>query len=797
MTLTRGVRLGAYEISELIGVGGMGEVYRARDTKLERDVAIKVLPDAQRLDPDALRRFEREALLLASLNHPNIATLHGLETEGHSQALVMELVEGETLEQRIARSAQGQGLPQNEALEIALQIAGALEAAHERGIVHRDLKPANIKIRPDGTIKVLDFGIAKALAAQALERSHGTVARTPGTLLGTPSYMSPEQASGNPVDRRADIWAFGCVLYEMLTGQKAFDGESDSRVLARVIEREPDWSQLPAGLPLGILVLLQRCLEKDPRKRRRDSGDVRLDLEQALAEPHREHRPKDSSSRERIWIGVAGGLGLAVIGLLLGDAGSDRRTSAPTVVRFSVAPPSGGRLVTPLFSGNAAPVGGTISPDGRTLAFTATDASGVVKLWVRSLDAVEARALPETDDAALPFWSPDNESLGFFAQGKLKRIDVDGGPPQALADVERGQGGTWNSRGIILYSRGLSSALSQVSALGDAPVSATTLTERELAHRFPHFLPDGEHFIYYTEGVRPEDSGLYISALGGGNGGRLLITADSGAVYAPPDQLLYARQGTLLAQRFDLEKLELVGEPVRLVQSVPFEGSAPAFSASATAVLSYRSGADDSAAQQLAWVDRSGRVLETVGPPGPYRGIDVSPDGGRIATHSHVDSGGDIVVFEPRGTTTRITFDPTLDHASPIWSPNGRRIAFGSLRDGKWGIHTVDGNGAGDEQLLTEAETSDDSGCVVGGRRKNRLLGLRPRDGLRSVDCRAFRCRADTHALAAHAVLRGSFPSLARWQMGRIRVVAIRPSRSVRTAVSVRRGILASVDERR
>ncbi len=709
MALAPGDRFGPYEVVALVGVGGMGEVYRARDTRLHRDVALKILPEERRLDGDALLRFEREARLLASLNHPSIATLHGVETAAGVHALVMELVEGDGLDDRLARvPRKTAGLPLHDALQIARQIADALEAAHERGVVHRDLKPANIKIRPDGTVKILDFGIAKVFESEASGHRGTTVAVTqmPGAIIGTPSYMSPEQARGGAVDQRTDVWALGCVLYEMLTGQRAFDGSTSAEILARVIEREPDWSKLPSALPTDVRVLLELCLAKDPKKRRRDVGDVRLDLDRALARPASAPTAADSRAvrRARLWMTAAAALGLATIALLVVRPYSAAApTSAAEHVRFSVLAPENGHFTTSLTAGSGAPVGGTISPNGRTLAFTARGASGVIMLWLRSLDSLDAHALPGTEDAALPFWSPDGKAIAFFANGKLKRIDIAGDSTAILCSVERGQGGTWNRNGVIVFSRNLRSGLSRVSAAGGEPVPVAELGEGEHAYRFPYFLPDGEHFLYYVEGTRPEDSGVFVRSLRSDMGQRLLA-ADSAAIYVQSGHLLFVRRGTLFAQRFDAAKLTLSGDPARVAQSVPTEGSAPAFSASDTGVMSYRSGPADSDAQQFAWFDRAGKLLGAVGPIGTYRGMDLSPDGTRIAAHDHRGDGGDIWVIEPRGTATRLTSDPTQDNQSPIWSPDGRWIAFGSLRNGRWGLYRKSSDGNGDEELILESQ---------------------------------------------------------------------------------------------
>jgi eukaryotic-like serine/threonine-protein kinase len=703
MALAAGHRLGSYEVLELIGAGGMGEVYRARDTRLHRDVALKVLPDARRLDSEALQRFEREARLLASLNHPNIATLHGLETADGVQALVMELVDGETLEDRLVR-ATGRSLPLGEALHVAKQMADALDAAHERGVVHRDLKPANVKIRSDGTVKVLDFGIAKVFDVQAAGSGGATLGVTvmQAAIVGTPSYMSPEQASGGTIDRRADIWAFGCVLYEMLAGERAFEGDTASSTLARVLEREPDWSKLPASVPRGLRVLLQQCLEKNPRKRRRDCGDVKLDLEQVLAEPQLE--AARASPRARIWQLTAAVLALATVGLLALQGYPRGTPLAPPAVRFAVSAPPGGTFATSLFSGSGAPVGGNLSPDGRRLAFTARDAGGIIQLYVRELDSLDARALPGTQDAALPFWSPDSDAIAFFTSGELKRIDVDGDdPPQTLCSVARGQGGAWSPSGTIVFAANLRSGLRRVSATGGECDELIQLASGELAHRFPHFLADGEHFIYHVNAAQPAEAGIFIAALGAPVGRRLLA-ADS-AVFAPPQHVLFVRQGTLFAQRFDATVLGLVGEPTPLAQDVSAEGSAPAFSASGTGALSYRTGPADSDEQQLAWFDRTGTRLSIVGSPRTYRGVDLSPDGTRIAAHDHRGNGGDIWIVEPEGTTTRVTFDEAQDNSSPIWSPDGKRVAFGSLQNGQWGLYAAASNGESRAELLFESAT--------------------------------------------------------------------------------------------
>jgi Tol biopolymer transport system component len=725
-----GQRVGAFEVMALLGAGGMGEVYRARDTRLRRDVAIKILSSAFRDDPVRVARFEREARVLASLNHPHIGAVYGVEGAAGQPSLVMELVEGEDLAARLARGA----LPVREALEVASQICDALEAAHAQHIVHRDLKPANVRRRPDGTVKVIDFGLAKPVALDG-SSSESAAARTMiGTIAGTPAYMSPEQARGEAAESQSDIWSFGGVLYEMLTGVPAFARETTADTLAKVLEAQPDYSRLPSAVPRSIRQLIRRCLEKDRRRRLRHIGDARVEIEDALAamagvsvEMHSEIvdvRPeivesgflgRRSAEREGgsrtaqghetrhadrwRWPAVAlGVIAAALLGLLVHER---FRADPRGVTRFAVHPPPGGEFQTPVIAGAAASVGGTVSPDGRALAFTATDASGKIVLWLRPIDAIDARALPDTEGAALPFWSPDSRSLAFFGDGKLKRIDIADGTLQDLCNVGRGVGGTWNRDGVIVFAAGLGSGLSRVAASGGDPQAVTTLGVDERSHRFPSFLPDGRRFLFYIDARTPERAGVFVADLDGSNR-RRIIAADSAALYGS-GRLLFVRQRTLFAQAFDAESLRLSGDPTALAERVPSEGASVAFSVSEGDVLSYRvgGGVQD---QQFAWFDRTGRLIETVGLPGAYRGMDLSPDGARIAVHRHEGAGGDIWVLEPGGATTRVTFDPAQDNSSPIWSPDGKRLAFASLRDGRWGIYHKPAAATDGETRLVESE---------------------------------------------------------------------------------------------
>jgi serine/threonine protein kinase len=495
-TLASGTRLGSYQIDTVIGTGGMGEVYRARDTKLGRDVALKVLPAIFENDRDRIARLEREATLLASLNQSNIAHIYGLEESNGTRALVMELVEGETLADRILRGA----IPLKEALPIARQICEALEAAHEHGIIHRDLKPANIKVRSDGTVKVLDFGLAKAIDPSdpgGIQNSPTMTATGRGVILGTAAYMSPEQAAGSAIDKRSDIWALGVVLLEMLTGTCAFAGDTVSHVLASVIKDQPDFSRLPSDTPASIRRLLRRCLEKDRKHRLADAADVRLEIEDALTSPAEPRVPAPSRRLTFVLLSVIAAI---LIVVLLGVLATIRQrgvSDAPLpLMRVEISTPT-------------IPTAFALSPDGRYLAFVGTS-GGPQRLWLRPLGTTEASPLPGTEDADSAFWSPNSRSIGFFAGGKLRRVDIDGAPPRDITDAAA-YGASWDADGTILFTPTINSPLSRVSASGGQPVAVTRLDPpRQMTHRYPHFLPDGRHFLFVVGGTQ---QGLYLGLL--------------------------------------------------------------------------------------------------------------------------------------------------------------------------------------------------------------------------------------------------------------------------------------------
>ncbi|MBI3049381.1 MAG: serine/threonine-protein kinase [Acidobacteria bacterium] len=702
MALAAGSRIGPYEIQAVLGAGGMGEVYRARDTKLDRDVAIKILPEAFARDPDRVARFEREAKTLASLNHPNIGAIYGLEegsgvvASGFSRtdvvrAIVMELVEGLTLAERIAQGP----IPVEEVLPIARQIADALEAAHEHGVVHRDLKPGNIKVTVDGKVKVLDFGLAKlvgpaeaghyapsgGLTASPTLSVQATVA---GVILGTAAYMSPEQARGKPVDRRADIWAFGCVLYEMLTGKQAFAaGETVSDAIAAILKNEPDWSALPAETPAAVRMLLRRCLQKDPQKRLPHIGAARIELEEGEHAPAEATRAADgrASARRRERLMWAAALVGVVVIAAVAIAWALRPAPSPPEMRVEINTPPTNDLVSH-----------AISPDGQRLVFVAPDA-GQPKLWLRSLDSTTVQPLPGTEAALYPFWSPDSRSVAFFAGGALKRLEPGGGPPQTLAAAPAARGGTWGEGGAILFAATSGGPLLRTSATGGEVVPVTTLADGQVAHRFPQFLPGGRRFLFYATGTE-NVAGIHLGSIDRAEMTRV-TPADSAGRYLHPGWLVFSRQGTLLARRFDPTRGELVGDPRHVADAVVQDvvQAIGAFSVSTTGTLTYRIGG--TAGRQLTWFDRSGKIVGTLGPAdNTLDEAALSPDGRRVAVRRTVQDNSDIWLIDSV-RTTRFTFDRNVE-LYPLWSPDGSRLVFTRMPS----LYVKSSSGAGTDELL-------------------------------------------------------------------------------------------------
>lgn len=707
MTLQSGTHLGLYEIVAPLGAGGMGEVYRARDGKLGREVALKLLPDGLAHDPERLARLEREARLLASLNHPKIGAIYGLEESNGTRFLVLELVAGETLDERIRAGA----LPILESLEICRQIAEALEAAHDKGIIHRDLKPSNIKVTAEGSVKVLDFGLAKAFAA---DESSANISLSPtitqksladGVIMGTAAYMSPEQARGKPLDRRTDIWSFGCVVYECLTGQLAFGGETISDVIARILEREPNLNELPPATPNRIHVLLRRCLQKDRSHRLQHIGDARVEIEECLSDPAPLalanvsvlQAPQGRKRELYAWLTAALFFVVAAILALTyafrAPAVHPERVSFPIIVPDKTA-----------FSGYLA-----LSPDGRRVAFVCFS-EGRNLLWVRTLDSVQAQPLAGTDGAFLPFWSPDNRFIGFFANGKLKKVEVSGGSPQTLCDVTGDpRGGAWNKKETILFAPSYQDAIFQVSSAG-GPVTAVTKldpSQQHTSHRFPVFFPDGRRFLYWARSMKQENSGLYAGSLDSQDAIRLVATDASGS-YAAPGYLLFLRDRTLLAQPFDASELKFKGDSFPLADDVARFGEVgptgyACFSASENGSLVYWSGGV--LATQPTWFDRGGKAQGTLGHPGDYSDFSLSPDEKRLS-FGRTDPKtmtGDIWNLElARGVPSRFTFHPAVD-VQPLWSPDGSRIVFGSNRDGPFSLYQKLSHGAGNDELLLKS----------------------------------------------------------------------------------------------
>ncbi len=694
MALTPGTRLGPYEILSPLGAGGMGEVYRARDTKLNRDVALKIVPDAFASDPDRMARFTREAQTLAALNHPNIAHIHGLEESGRVRALVMELVEGEDLAQRLVRGP----IPLDEALPIARQIAEALEAAHERGIIHRDLKPANIKVRDDGAVKVLDFGLAKAIDPAGA--SGVNVANSPtltayatalGMIMGTAAYMAPEQAKGKPVDKRADIWAFGVVLYEMLTGRRAFEGEDVSSILAAVIQSEPRWDSVPAN----VRRLLQSCLEKDPRRRLRDIGDVWKLLDDGPAARSRTGTPG--------WIAAGLLAVVAAMALWAPWRGASPPTAQPLVrldvdlgPDVSLAP-----LVGPTFSTVV------ISPDGTRLVYVGSVSGGPFRLLTRRLDQPKAAELPGTEGAMNPFFSPDGRWVGFWSGKAISKVPVDGGGAVLLGELATMTGGHWDDDGNLVIGTGPSSTgvLRMPSTEGLA-TPMLELASGELFHVDPQILPGGKALLFQAIRTPPSQDNSSVDVVSIADRHRKTLVRGVGSPrYLLSGHLVYTNKSTMFAVPFDLERLETRGTAVAVLDDVAYDAFQQAqFDVSQRGTLVYRrrsGGASSSATVQ--WLDPTGKQVPLLAKPGAYVGTPrVSPDGKRIAIAIKDGANQDIWVYEPqRDAMTRLTFGGPI-FANPVWSRDGRYVVFGSFGGG---VFWSRADGAGRPQVLMSSQS--------------------------------------------------------------------------------------------
>jgi serine/threonine protein kinase/dipeptidyl aminopeptidase/acylaminoacyl peptidase len=704
--LTTPSRIGAYQIEALLGVGGMGEVYRAHDLRLGRQVAIKILPPLFARDTERVARFAREAQVLAALNHSNIAAIFGCEPPLAStspsaeqplpgpQALVLELVEGPTLAERLVPGP----LSVEESLAIAGQIADALAAAHDAGIVHRDLKPANVKVRADGTVKVLDFGLAKIIEPGRTGVSAGAESplvttpaqRAAGLMLGTAAYMSPEQAKGKPADRRSDIWAFGCVLYEMLAGVRAFPGDDVSDTIAAVLTARPDWNALPADTPATVRRVLHRCLEREPGRRYQAISDAKLDLLEREAVLTAAPPRGVGRSRERVaWIVV-----IAALAAGLGYVATRTSSVRAPVVRFSIEPPEGGQFGS-IGGTTGSNSGATVSPDGTKLAFTATDTSGRSGLWLRPLDAAAPRLIPGTDDAYFPFWSPDGRWLGFFAGGKLKRVDVVTGATRVIADAAPGRGASWGARDVIVFGYGNPTRLARVAPDGSGFADVATDNGPVDVRRqplWPQFLPDGRHFIYFSVHDDPQ---LMVGSIEAGFTPRVLVRSDTAGLVTRSGFLFFARDRVLLQQRLDLNRLEVVGEPAPLNEDVLFnlEAGLADFAVSPAGVLVYQS--ERGGRNQFAWVDRTGSQVATVGAPGRYRTFALSPDERHLVYDDLTTTDLWILDLERR-TSSRLTTTPGYE-TSPVWIDD-TRVAYRK----NTGIFEKNVSGTSDERRVSD-----------------------------------------------------------------------------------------------
>jgi eukaryotic-like serine/threonine-protein kinase len=702
MPLSAGTRLGPYEIIAPLGAGGMGEVYRARDTRLERTVAVKVLPSHLSSSAELRERFEREAKAISQLSHPHICALYDVNREGETEYLVMEYLEGETLSDRLVKGP----LPFDQVLRYGLEIADALDKAHRQGIVHRDLKPGNVMITKSG-VKLLDFGLAKAVetggrssgaSLTALPTQNVKELTSEGTILGTFQYMAPEQLEGREADGRTDIFAFGAVLYEMATGRKAFSGTSQASLISSIMKDEPaPISAIAPMTPATLDRVVKTCLAKDPEDRFQTAHDAKLQLQWIAEGGSLAGLPAPVAlrrkNRERLAWSIAAFLAVLAAAA---TAGYVRRAPAPPrSIRFEIATPEEILSIdTP-----------RISPDGRYLAFNATDSSGKTRIWVRALNALSAQPLAGTDGTKRPFWSPDSRFLGFFAEGKLKKIEVTGGPAQKICDAPTGADGSWSPEGAILFDGRANDPIHRVSAAGGIPVVAVKAdaARKETEVAWPEFLPDGRHYLYMASGEKLGENIYRIGSLDSKES-KPLMPAQTLVTYAPPGYLLFVRDKTLVAQRFDPKAQKTLGEPVPLAEQIGTDSVGLArFSVSHEGTLAYRTGESGS---RLLWVDRTGKEIETAGDPGEIGNPTLSPAADRLAFNLADPRTGKMSIWIRdlgRGVSSRFTFGETGEHI-PVWSPNGSRMVYSVIREPAWDLFEKPAASEGEAKELLKTD---------------------------------------------------------------------------------------------
>jgi serine/threonine protein kinase len=715
MPLAAGSRFGPYEIVSMIGQGAMGEVYGARDVRLGRGVALKVLPAIFSTNPDRLQRFEQEARAASMLNHPNIVAVYDVGKQSDHSYIVSELLEGETLRSRLQRGA----IPVRTAVGYTLQIARGLAAAHAKGIVHRDLKPDNLFITREGPVKILDFGLAKVTAPDFDSGSRADVPTIPGTVIGSAPYMAPEQVRGQAVDHRADIFALGTILYEMLSGRRAFDAASAVETMSAVVKEEaPDLSASNPSIPVDLDRIVRHCLEKDPERRFQAAADVAFHLEGLSSWSGTTRRPVVPASRrftlrERLFAAITG-LAVLTVGVIAVAYFRQGRERVP-VIRYNIPPPEGTTL--PAF-----PSFMTLSPDGAHLAFVAVSADSIRQLWIRDLSALSPRALPGTTGADQPFWSPDSRFVAFFAEGKLRKIDISGGMPQTICDAPPARSGSWNDDGVIVFTPGAGAGLYTVPATGGVPAPLTTLdrSRAESDHLWPTFLPDGKRFVYLARSANPQNTALYLGSLDGRTH-ELLTAVDSNAVFSPPGTLMYQREGTLIARPFDASRGRFTGPESSIAAQVGYNNAngRGAFAVSQTGVLTYRAGPDEAATESV-WFDRTGKRVGSLGLS------DVSPDAwlsadGAALAFSRADRRTATSIWlasTESSRLTRFTFGPGMD-VLPVWSPDMKYVIFASNRGGAFDLYRKVSTGSGEEEILLKSNVDKYPSDVS---RDNRLL---------------------------------------------------------------------------